>query len=169
MGKVSIKENKTIYQLAREELGLSRAEATEYIPDNLDFPGMDGVTENRLVKLENGDTAIQPSDVVAMAKRYNKPELRNHYCCHECVIGQIDAPEVTYTGGIHEILVNMAVSLKNVNHNKIRLMEILEDGKISEDEAEDFDRIYEELEHISMTVEALQLWCEKMKLISKEK
>ena len=131
MGKVSIKENKTIYQLTREELGLSRAEATEYIPDNPDFPGMDGVTENRLVKLENGDTAIQPSDVVAMAKRYNKPELRNHYCCYECAIGQIDAPEVTYTGGIHEILVNMAVTLRNVNHNKIRLMEILEDGSTS--------------------------------------
>ena len=50
MGKVSVKENKSIYQLTREALGLSRAEATEYIPDNLDFPGMDGVTENRLVK-----------------------------------------------------------------------------------------------------------------------
>lgn len=169
MGKVSVKENKTIYQLAREELGLSRAEATEYIPDNPDFPGMDGVTENRLVKLENGDTAIQPSDVVAMAKRYNKPELRNHYCCYECAIGRIDAPEVTYTEGIHEILVNMAVTLRNVNHNKIRLMEILEDGKISDDEQEDFDKIYEELEKISMTVESLQLWCEKMKLVSKEK
>lgn len=164
MGKVSVKENKTVYQLAREELGLSRAEATEYIPGNPNYPGMDGVTENRLVKMENGDTTIQPEDVVAMAKRYNKPELRNLYCCHECAIGQIDAPEVIYTGGIHEILVNMAVTLKNVNHSKIRLMEILEDGKISEDEEEDFDRIYEELEHISMTVEALQLWCEKMKL-----
>lgn len=169
MGKVSVKENKSIYQLTREELGLSRAEATEYIPGNPDFPGMDGVTENRLVKMENGDTTIQPEDVVAMAKRYNKPELRNHYCCHECAIGQIDAPEVTYTEGIHEILVSMAVTLRNVNHNKIRLMEILEDGKISDDEAEDFDRIYEELEHISMTVEALQLWCEKMKLVSREK
>ena len=29
--------------------------------------------------------------------------------------------------------------------------------------------VYEELEHISMTVEALQLWCEKMKLTSKDR
>ena len=48
-------------------------------------------------------------------------------------------------------------------------MEILEDGEVSADEAEDFDKLYEELEHISMTVEALQLWCEKMKLTSKDR
>ena len=28
----------------------------------------------------------------------------------------------------------------------------------------DYEKISEELEHISMTIEALQLWCEKMKL-----
>lgn len=164
MGKASTKENKSVYQLAREELHLTRADAVAYIPGKADFPGMSGVTESRLVKIENGDVTIQPEDVVAMAKRYNKPELRNHYCCNECAIGKIDAPEVTYTGGIHEILVNMAVSLKNVNHEKIRLMEILEDGKVDESELADYEKISEELEHISMTIEALQLWCEKMKL-----
>ena len=29
--------------------------------------------------------------------------------------------------------------------------------------------VYEELEQVSMTVEALQLWCEKMKIKAKEK
>ncbi len=169
MGKASVKKNKNIYQLTREELGLSRAEATEYIPNDPNFPGMPGVPEYKLVKIENGTVAVQPADVVAMAERYNKPELRNYYCCHECEIGKIDAPEVAFDGGVHEILVSMAVVLKKVNHNKIRLMEILEDGKLSEDEQEDFDRIYEELEQVSMTVEALQLWCEKMKIKTKEK
>lgn len=168
MGKASIKKNKNIYQLTREELGLSRAEATECIPNDPKFPGMPGVPEYKLVKIENGGT-VQPADVVAMAKRYNKPELRNYYCCNECEIGKIDAPEVTFDGSVHEILVNMAVVLRKVNHNKIRLMEILEDGKLTEDEQEDFDRIYEELEQVSMTVEALQLWCEKMKVKTKDK
>lgn len=81
-----------------------------------------------------------------MAKRYNQPELRNYYCCNECAIGRIDAPEVTFNGGIHEILVNMAVSLRNVNHEKIRLMEILEDGKVDSDEQADYEKISEELE-----------------------
>lgn len=169
MGKASIKKNKSVYQLAREELGLSRAEATMFIFNNPDYPGMSGVSEHRLEKIENNKVTVQPDDVVAMAKRYNKPELRNHYCCHECAIGKIDAPEVTYSGSIHEILVDMAVVLKNINHDKIRLMEILRDGVISEDEQNDFDKIYDELEEVSMTVEALQLWCEKMKLNTSKK
>ena len=169
MGKASVKKNKSVYQLAREELGLSRAEATMYKPNDPDFPGMSGVTEHRLEKIENGKVTVQPDDVVAIAKRYNKPELRNYQCCHECAIGKIDAPEVTYSGSIHEILVDMAVVLKNINHDKVRLMEILRDGVITADEQEDFDKIYEELEEVSMTVEALQLWCEKMKLSASEK
>ena len=169
MGKASKKKNKNIYLLTREELGLSRAQATEYIPNDPDFPGMRGVPEYKLVKIENGTVTVQPADVVAMAERYNKPELRNYYCCHECEIGKIDAPEVSFNCNVHEILVNMAVVLKKVNHNKIRLMEILEDGVLADDEKADFDKIYEELEQVSMTVEALQLWCEKMKIKTKDK
>ena len=160
-------EKKNIYQLTREELGLSRAEATMYIPDNPEFPGMTGIPEYKLGRIEKGTVTIQPEDVVAMAKRYNKPELRNHYCCHECAIGKLDAPKVEYTDGVHEILVSMAVSLKNVNHSKIRLMEILSDETVSSSESADFEYISKELENISMTIEALQLWCEKMRVTDK--
>lgn len=164
MAKTSKTAEKNIYRQTRENLGLSRAEAVLYIPDDPNHPGMDGIAEYRLVRIEDGSVTVQPEDVVAMAKRYNEPELRNHYCCHECPIGQIDAPEVKKTGSIHEVLTTMAVSLRNVNHDKIRLMEILNDGQVTSDEIEDFNRISEELEHISMTIEALQLWCEKMKI-----
>ncbi len=163
MGKVSKKANKSVYQLAREELHLSRADATAYAYGSDEYPGMDGITENRLVKLENGDITVQPEDVVAMAKRYNKPELRNYYCCNECAIGRLDAPKVEYDDSIYEILVKMVVALENANEEKIRLMEILEDGKVDRDEEKDYKKINEELEHISTTIEALRLWCEKMK------
>ena len=43
-----------------------------------------------------------------------------------------------------------------------RLIEITVDGKISDDELEDFIFIQEELERISIAVETLQLWSEKM-------
>ena len=164
MGKVSTKENKNIYQLIREELRLTRAEAAEGIPGDPTNPPMAGIPEYKLVKIEHGTVTVQPEDVVAMAERYNKPELRNYYCCNECRIGKLDTPKVGFDTSVHEILVNMAVSLKTINHEKIRLMEILEDGKVLADEREDFDKISEELEHISMTIEALQMWCEKMKI-----
>lgn len=156
MGKVSIKENKNIYQTTREKLGLSKTAAADKMYEY-------GLTEYRLVKIEDGTVRIQPEDVVAMSKGYNEPELRNHYCCHECPIGKLDAPEVIYKNNVHEILVHMSVSIESVNKSKLRLMEILADGKVDADEACDFEEISEELEKISMTIEALQHWCEKMK------
>ena len=45
---------------------------------------------------------------------------------------------------------------------KERLIEITVDGKISGDELEDFIYIQEELEQISIAVETLQLWSERM-------
>ena len=57
----------------------------------------------------------------------------------------------------------MVVSLEAVNNKKSRLMEILADGKIDNSEVEDFNQIQKELEKISITIEAISLWCEKMK------
>ena len=155
MGKSSTKENKSIYQLVREDKGYSRAQAADLMTGYIE--------EYRLVRLENGDVNLQPADVIAMSKAYNKPELRNYYCTHECPIGKLDAPQVKLNSNIHELLVNMLLSLEAVNSNKMRLMEILADGKIQGDEVEDFEKIEKELEHISMAVESIQLWCERAK------
>ena len=164
MGRKSIKEYKNIYQKTREELQLSREKAANDIAkiENGKYNYLD---KYRLVKIEDETVKIQPEDIVALSKAYNKPELRNFYCCHQCDIGKIDAPEVVYKDNVHEILVNMAVSLESINAKKISLMEILADGKVDSTEIEDLNKILEELEKISMTVEAIQLWCEKMKLL----
>jgi len=45
---------------------------------------------------------------------------------------------------------------------KERLIEITVDGHISDDEIADFVFIQNELEKISIAVETLQLWCERM-------
>ena len=164
MGKVSIKENKNIYQETREELGLSREKAAETIAE-IDNGRYSFLDKNRLVKIEEESVKIQPEDIVALSKAYNRPELRNYYCCHQCDIGKIDAPEVSDANNVHKTLVEMAVSLESVNSKKLRLMEILSDGKVDDAEISDLNKILEELEKISMTIEAIQLWCEKMKLL----
>lgn len=166
MENTSVKEHKSIYQITREkELEYSRVKAADIIAE-IEDGKYSYLNENRLVKIENGTATIQPLDVVAMSKAYGKPELRNYYCCNECPIGKIDTPVVSGADNVHEILVNMAVSLESVNAKKVRLMEILADGKVDEEEMPDLNKILEELEKISMTIEAIQLWCEKMKLIS---
>lgn len=163
MGRKSTKENKNIYQEARDELGWSREKAADEIL-KIENGRYGYVDKYKLVKIEEESIKIQPDDIVVLSKAYKKPELRNHYCCHDCEIGKIDAPEVIYKDNVHEILVNMACSLESVNSNKMRLMEILADGKVDETEMPDLNKILDELEKISMTIEAIQLWCEKMKI-----
>jgi hypothetical protein len=126
------------------------------------------LNEDRLVKIENETVKIQPEDVLALSIAYNKPELRNHYCCHQCPIGERDAPRIKFKDNIHEMLVNMTVTLESVNQRKMRLMEILADGQVDDSETNDLDKILEELKKISITVESIQLWCEKMKLIDED-
>ena len=80
----------------------------------------------------------------------------------------MDAPEVDDANNVHKTLVEMSVSLESINAKKMRLMEILADGKVDDTEILDLNKILEELEKISMAVEAIQIWCEKMKVIRNE-
>ncbi|MBO6241479.1 MAG: helix-turn-helix transcriptional regulator [Butyrivibrio sp.] len=148
MGKRSIKENKNIYFECRDSLGLSRAQASEL---------MEGISESSLEKMETGKTNIYPEDVVLMAKAYKRPDLCNYYCTHECAIGRTSVPEVKISS-LSEIVLAMLSSLNSLERQKDRLIEITADGKISDDELEDFANIQNQLEHIDATVEALKLW-----------
>lgn len=153
MGKASVKENKNIYFRTREELGLSsRAAAAELL---------ECIEESRVEKIENDRVTPHPDEVLVMAEKYKAPYLCNYYCSHDCPIGQEYVPEAHYDN-VHEILVKMVVSLESINENKNRLMQILSDGQIQKNETNDFVEIQKNLEQISVMIEALQLWCEKM-------
>ena len=56
----------------------------------------------------------------------------------------------------------MVDSLNSVQDNQRRLISITADGMIDDTEIDDFVEIQNELEKISITVEALQLWSEQM-------
>ena len=152
MGRASTKENKNRYQLVREELALTREEAADLL---------EGVSADRIEKIENERLEPQPYDILAMAQGYKRPSLCNYYCSHECPIGKQYVPEVQIKE-LSAIVLEMLASLNSVNKQKDRLIEITADGKISGDEIDDFIYIQEELERISITVETLQLWAEKM-------
>ena len=152
MGRLSTKENKTLFQLSREELGFSRDKASELL---------DWISAERIEKIENEKSLPHPDDVLAMSVTYKNPKLCNHYCANICPIGQEYVPEIKVKD-LSQIILEMLASLNSMNKKKERLIEITADGKISGDEIEDFVRIQEELERISITVETLQLWSERM-------
>ena len=92
-----------------------------------------------------------------MADAYKNPRLCNYYCANECRIGQEHVPEVQITG-LPEITLGILSSLNTLDKYKERLIEITEDGKITDDELPDFVKIQDRLDKISVTVEALKLW-----------
>ena len=157
MGKVSVKEDKNIYQLYREEAHLTRAAASEL----LEF-----ITESRIERIENGSVP-QPDEVVAMALAYKKPELCNYFCSHECRIGREYVPEIRSNSSLQAIVLEILSKLNALNREKDRLIDISVDGKISDDEMPEFLKIRDELDEMSLTIDSLKLWLDKS-LIEKE-
>ena len=97
----------------------------------------------------------------SMAKAYKDPSLCNHYCSNECPIGMKYVPEVNIKD-LSQVVLEMLASLNAMGKSRDRLIEITADGSIDNEELEDFIKIQKDLERISITVETLQLWTEKM-------
>ena len=152
MARVSTKENKNIYHTTREGLQLTREAAADLL---------ETISPERIEKIENERSLPHPDEVLLMAEKYKQPSLCNHYCANQCPIGQQYVPEVKVKD-LSQIVLEMLASLNSMSRQKERLIEITVDGKISGDELEDFIRIQEELERISIAVETLQLWAERM-------
>ena len=152
MGRSSTRENKTRYQLAREELGLSREKASELL---------ETIAPERIEKIESERSLPRPDEVLIMAEKYKTPSLCNYFCARQCPIGQQYVPEIR-NSELSDIVLKMLASLNAMDRKKERLIEIAADGTISKDELDDFVRIQKELERISVTVETLQLWVEKI-------
>ena len=152
MARKSTKENKNIYQITRENQDRTREAASERL---------ETISPERIEKIENERTLPYPDEVLVMAEKYKQPSLCNYYCANQCPIGQQYVPEIKIKD-LSQIVLEMLASLNSVQKKKERLIEITVDGKISGDELEDFVFIQEELERISIAVETLQLWSERM-------
>lgn len=152
MARVSTKENKNIYHTTRENLQLTREAAAELL---------ESITPERIEKIENERSLPHPDEVLVMAEKYKQPGLCNYYCANQCPIGQQYVPEIKIKD-LSQIVLEMLASLNSMSKQKERLIEITVDGKITGDELKDFIYIQEELERISIAVETLQLWSERM-------
>ena len=152
MSRLSTKKNKNIYQTTREDLNLTRDSASELL---------EWITPERIERIESEKSLPYPDEILRMAEKYKNPRLCNHYCSNQCPIGKEYVPEIK-AKELTQIILEMLASLNSVEKKKERLIEISADGNIDNEEVEDFLFIQKELERISVTVEALQLWLEHM-------
>ena len=151
MGRRSTKENKTIWQITREELGLTREKAGDLIP---------GFSPERIEKIENGRTQIQPEDVLLLAEYYKTPSLLNYYCCNECPIGESHAVRAE-SKELTQIAVETLNAVNQMSRTKDRLLEIAEDGELCHDEREAVMKLKSVLDKLSQSVSNLQLWMDE--------
>ena len=121
MGKQSKRENKTIYQICREEAGLTRSEASEK---------MTTVSDSKIEKFEYEIQEPTPYDIIQMADAYRRPDLCNYYCSHKCEIGHRYVPEVKVSD-LSNIILETIASLNEINPLTTRLIQIARDGRIS--------------------------------------
>lgn len=151
MGKKSIKENKNIYQLSRESLGLTREAAAEL---------MEWISADKIEKIESEKTDPRPEEILRMCEVYKNPVLRNYYCTHECPIGIKHVPKLKVKD-LSQIVLEIVSNLNDMEKEKNRLISITVDGQITEDEYKDFATIDEQLDNIAKSVRTLRLWLEQ--------
>jgi dissimilatory sulfite reductase (desulfoviridin) alpha/beta subunit len=152
MARVSTKENKSPYQTTREAMKLTRETASDLL---------ETLSPERIEKIENDRALPHPDEVMVMAQKYKQPSLCNFYCANQCPIGAQYVPEIKVKD-LSQIVLEMLASLNSMQKGKERLIEITVDGKITGDELKDFVAIQQQLENISIAVETLQLWSERM-------
>ena len=148
MGRKSVKENKNIYQLSRENVNLTREKASM----ELKF-----ISADRIEKIESEKSYPHPDEIIAMAKCYKTPSLCNYYCSHECPIGINSVPEIEVKE-LSQITLEMISTLNRLYKDKDRLIEITVDGAVTSDEAREFREIQKTLDQMSATIASLKLW-----------
>jgi len=117
------------------------------------------IDRGRLYRIESGIANPYPEEVHLMADLYNTPELRNYYCTEMCPLG-CDMPKIEVED-LDRITVRALSTFRKLEQTKETLLDITEDGVISEDERADMQRILTCLEEMSVITQNLKLWVKK--------
>lgn len=137
----------------QEETDLTREQVAEQT----------AISYSRLEKIERGLLEANAEDVIELADLYKLPDLCSYFCSHECPIGKdpdsiISRPKQTELSGIALSLLN---SIKKLNDQKDRMVEITVDGKIDAEELKDYFKLHDSLREISDIAASLSLWMRK--------
>ena len=147
MGKKATKAAHNMYCMAR----YTAAENNPAFSSREKTGELLNMDRTRLANIELGNIIPYPEEVMAMAKAYNAPELCNSHCAEQCPIGRNTVTKVQIDLG----------SLNDIESIRASLISISEDGKVSQNEREQFMKIIASLEKISSNANALKIWAEK--------
>lgn len=125
-----------------------------------------GMSVSSIADAELGLTKVMPVDkAVLMSDLYREPALLNYYCLHECPIGS-RRPISDDRLEIERATVKLTKVLRKeaVQWFKHGLQDIAEDGKVSADEFEEFEKIMDELREVAKIISELEIIRDKAKV-----
>ena len=119
-----------------------------------------GVSVSSLADYELGNTKVIPVDKVQlMADLYNSPELKTHYCKECCPLGCNNAKIVLED--LDRISLKALSSFRKIGSAKDTLLNIVDDGIISEDEKPALNELLSIMDEVEIVIKTFKLWAEK--------
>lgn len=117
------------------------------------------IDRGRLYRIEKGLINPYPEEVHLMADLYNAPQLRNYYCTGMCPLG-CEMPKADVVD-LDRITIQALSSFRRLDKTKEILLDITEDGIITEDEKPDMQKVLADLEELETVAQNLRIWVKK--------
>ena len=117
------------------------------------------IDRGRLYRIESSLTIPYPEEVHLMADLYGAPELRNHFCRNCCPLGE-SVPEIN-ANELDRIAVKTVSIFRRISKTENMLLDIAEDGKVTEDEKEDMQEVLKTLGELESVAQNLKNWVKK--------
>lgn len=118
-----------------------------------------GYSPSTLAGWELGTDRPSPEAALLMSDLYHAPEIVNHYCREVCPLGH-DIPKIDIDS-LDRIAIKALSVFRHIEGAKEKLLDITEDGIITQDEQPELEHILnclDEVTHIAMNLKA---WVKK--------
>lgn len=155
MGRSATKASGNVFYLARNRA----AKFNDAVASREGASDLVGIERTRLAKIELGSLVPYPEEVLLMSDIYKAPELINFYCTEMCPLG-CDIPKAEFDD-LDRITVRAIASMRKIQGVRERLLDIVDDGKITDDEEATFKGIVNDLEELSSITQSLKVWAKK--------
>ncbi len=117
------------------------------------------IDRGRLYRIESGVVNPHPEEIHLMADLYNAPELRNYYCTEICPLGECYVK--ANVKSLDRITIMAISSFQKTDETKQRLLKIVEDGKVTENERGEMLSVVKNLEELEGIAQDLKIWVKK--------
>lgn len=155
MANVAAKTSSNVFYKAR----CAAATHNEQLSSREGAADIMSIDRGRLYRIESGIANPYPEEIHLMADLYNAPELENYYCTNICPLGG-EMPKADLAD-LDRISIRALSTFRKIGKTKELLLDITEDGVISEDEKGDLNKVLENLEELEQIAQSLKLWVKK--------